>query len=208
MPCRGPWRPVPQVLQLLADNLASTPSTLGDAKKESVEELQDRHERVLAATCAALASLLDLAEGGDGSGSGGSGGGGDQGADAPRLAAEQELLDGIGAQLQQPAFCKAVLQSKAAPVRRQAYLLVAATATRRPTLLAPAVPTAAPAVLGALGDKEPSTHEALWAMLLAYARAFPDSWRHINMQASQAGGDRLSSPPVVACVRLALICWS
>ena len=46
---------------MLADNLASMPQTLGDPKKESPEELQDRHERVLAATCAALAALLDLA---------------------------------------------------------------------------------------------------------------------------------------------------
>ncbi len=176
-----------QVLQLLADNLASTPQSLGDAKKESTEELQDRHERVLAATCTALASLIDLAEGGDGSGSGGASGTASQAEAAPRSAAEQELLDGVGQQLQQPAFYKAVLQSKAAAVRRQAYLLVSAAAARRPALLAPAVRAAAPAVLGALGDKEPGTHETLWAMLLAYARAFPASWHNINMQASSAG---------------------
>ncbi|KAL4457478.1 hypothetical protein ABPG75_012343 [Micractinium tetrahymenae] len=178
-----------EVLQLLADNLASTPQSLGDSKKESIEELQDRHERVLAATCAALAALLDLAESGDGSSSSSGGGGGGSGAGSwsgsqgePRSPAEQELLDGIGAQLQQSAFYKAVLQSKAAPVRRQAYLLVAAAAAWRPELLAPAMPAAAPAMLGALSDKEPGTHEALWAMLLSYARAFPDSWGHVNMQ--------------------------
>ena len=72
-------------------------------------------------------------------------------------------------------------------VRREAYRLVGAAAARRPELLAPAVPAAAPAVLGALSDKEPGTHDVLWGMLLAYARAFPEAWDHINMQ---AGGGR------------------
>jgi hypothetical protein len=164
------------VLQLLSDNLASSPQSLGDAKKESIEELQDRHERVLAATCAGLAALLDLAVAAEAPG------GGSSSEEAAPGGAEQELLDGIDAQLQQTVFYKSVLQSKAAAVRRAAYRLVAAAAERRPQLLAGSVAHAAPAVLGALSDKEPANHEVLWGMLLAYARALPDSWRHVNMQ--------------------------
>jgi hypothetical protein len=164
-----------QVLQLLGDNLASTPQALGDPKKESVEELQDRHERVLAASCAALAALLELAAGGgaaEGTPAGGA-----------AAAAEQEVLEGVRAQLERPAFYKSVLQSKAASVRRGAYALVAAAAAAAPVAtLAGAEATAAPAVLGALSDKEPANHEAAWAALLGYARALPGSWRHVSMQ--------------------------
>lgn len=171
--------PLPQILQLLSDNLAATPQALGDPKKESAEELADRHERVLSASCAALAALLDVALAGtDGSGGGGSSA--TASAWQPS-AAEEELLDGVRAQLAAPAFYKAVLHSKAGLVRRAGYGLVAAAAERRPALLAGSEATGAPAVLGALGDKEPGNHEAMWGMVLAYARALPDSWRHINL---------------------------
>lgn len=53
-------RPVLQALQLLRDNLLAAPEGLGDARKESPEELAERHERVLAASLLALSSLLDL----------------------------------------------------------------------------------------------------------------------------------------------------
>lgn len=178
-PAAGTGGPFPclQVLQLLGDNLASTPQSLGDAKKESVEELQDRQERVLAASCSALAALLDLAAPPASAA---------EQAAAP-AAAEQELLDGIRAELDLPAFYKTALQSKAAPVRRAAYGLVAAAAERAPArLLAGGAAHTAPAVLGALADKEAGNHEAMWGMLLAYARALPDSWRHISMQARPA----------------------
>ena len=52
--------PALQVLQLLYDNLLAAPEGLGDARKESPEELAERHERVLAASLLALSSLLDL----------------------------------------------------------------------------------------------------------------------------------------------------
>lgn len=165
---------LPQVLQLLGDNLASTPQGLGDPKKESAEELQDRHERVLAASCAALAALLELA----------AGGGGAEGAPAggPAVAAEQEVLQGVRAQLERSGFYKSVLQSKAPAVRRGAYALVAAAAAAAPGLvLAGGEAAAAPAILGVLGDKEPANHEAAWAALLGYVRALPHAWRHVSV---------------------------
>lgn len=171
--------PSMQVLQLLGDNLAASPQSLGDAKKESPEELADRHERVLSASCAALAALLEVAlsrEAPAGAPSSGAA------ASVEALpAAEQELLDGVRAQLEAPAFYKAVLHSKSGLVRRAAYSLVGAAAERCPALLAGSVAVGAPAVLGALGDKEPGNHEAMWGMLLAYARSAPDSWHHISL---------------------------
>ncbi len=49
-----------QVLIFLQENLKATPETLGDPRKESPEELAERHERVVAASLLALSSLLDL----------------------------------------------------------------------------------------------------------------------------------------------------
>lgn len=48
------------MLQLLRDNLTANAEALGDARKESPEELAERHERVLAGSLLALSSLLDL----------------------------------------------------------------------------------------------------------------------------------------------------
>lgn len=52
--------PVLQVLIFLQENLKANPETLGDPRKESPEELAERHERVVAASLLALSSLLDL----------------------------------------------------------------------------------------------------------------------------------------------------
>jgi hypothetical protein len=178
---------VPQVLQLLGDNLVSTPQSLGDAKKESMEELQDRHERVLAASCAALAALVEMvapaSSGGQQPQQQGSSSSSSRQQNDPtqQSPAEQDVLAAIQAQLQAPAFYKSVLQSKAAPVRRAAYGLVAAAAERAARQLLAAASSAA-AVLSALADKEAGNHEAMWGMLLAYARALPDCWDHVNMQ--------------------------
>lgn len=49
-----------QVLQLLHDDLIAIPEALGDARKETPEELAERHERVLAGSLLAFSSLLDL----------------------------------------------------------------------------------------------------------------------------------------------------
>eukprot|EP00887_Chlorella_sp_A99_P002776 scaffold6.g2776.t1 len=169
-----------EVLQVLFDNLASTPQTLGDAKKEPPEELAERHERVLAASCAALAALLALA----GAAAGGVGVGVGEGGGAS-AAAEQarELLEGVSRQLEQPAFYKAVLQSKAAAVRRAAYGLVAtACGLAPPALPAGAAAAAAPAVLGAVGECEGANHAAMWDMVLAFAGAHPSAWAAVDLR--------------------------
>ena len=175
------------MLQLLSDNLASTPQSLGDAKKEPVEELADRHERVLAASCSALAALVALAsasgggavEEADSSGADGTAGG-EGGARAEQA---KEVLQGVVRQLEQPSFYKAVLNSKAAAVRRAAYRLVAAvSALRPPALPGGTVQVAAPAVLGAIGEREAGNHGAMWEMQLGFAVAYPAAWKAVNMQ--------------------------
>lgn len=48
------------MLLFLQDILKATPESLGDARKETAEELAERHEQVVAASLLALSSLLDL----------------------------------------------------------------------------------------------------------------------------------------------------
>jgi hypothetical protein len=49
-----------------------------------------------------------------------------------------------------------------------------------PGALEGALGEAAPAVLGALGDREPGGHAALWEMLLTFGRAFPGAWGTVD----------------------------
>ena len=52
-----------QILTMLDDNLAAAPDTLGDSRKETPEELAERHTRVQAGSLLALSSLVDLTAG-------------------------------------------------------------------------------------------------------------------------------------------------
>ena len=52
-----------QVLEYLEEQLNSRPETLTDMQRESQEEAQERHERVLAASLAVAAAFLDLSAG-------------------------------------------------------------------------------------------------------------------------------------------------
>ena len=54
-----------QILTMLDDNLAAAPDTLGDSRKETPEELAERHTRVQAGSLLALSSLIDLTAGGE-----------------------------------------------------------------------------------------------------------------------------------------------
>lgn len=49
-----------EVADSLRDQLTSSAQQLGDARKESPEELEERHERVVAASLSALSALLDV----------------------------------------------------------------------------------------------------------------------------------------------------
>ena len=54
-----------QILTMLDDNLAAAPDTLGDSRKETPEELAERHTRVQAGSLLALSSLVDLTAAGE-----------------------------------------------------------------------------------------------------------------------------------------------
>eukprot|EP00891_Asterochloris_glomerata_P008818 jgi/Astpho2/8818/Aster-x0370 len=83
-----------QILTMLDDNLAAAPDTLGDSRKETPEELAERHTRVQAASLLALSSLIDLTAGDNA----------EDGSSIDKLLSKQ-------------GFWKKVLASKAAPVR-------------------------------------------------------------------------------------------
>ena len=51
---------VPQVLDYFDENFKATADSLGDPQRETPEELQSRHERVLASTLLAAAAVTDV----------------------------------------------------------------------------------------------------------------------------------------------------
>lgn len=142
-PCRG------QVVSLLEDNLKATPEQLGDAARESADELTQRHERVTAATLLALAALADAAAPTDAtaaadalshpdmSASGATDG---QGGIGPTTGAagssdqqaqpDAQLLQRVAAIVNGSGFWKRLYGSKSPMVRQAAYTFTARLAAR------------------------------------------------------------------------------
>lgn len=140
-------------------------------RKDGPEELEERHERVQAAVLAAMAALVEqlAAAGAPGTGTG-SAGEASGGAEGGAQQHQGELVEALRGVLCKPGFWKATAASKSALMRRAAYGLAGRTAQRAPGLLAGCVSEAAPLVLGALGDKEPGNHGAMWEAVLSYGK--------------------------------------
>lgn len=159
-----------EVLLFLQDNLKATPEALGDAKKETPEELAERHERVTAASLLALSSLLDLLVS-------------QQQHDNPtERSAQSEVVVQLESLLGGHGFLKRMLGSKNAPVRTAAYTLMAHTCYRAPQLLEKHVQTAAPLILGAFQEQQSSAHSSMWEMVLAFVKAYPSAWHAVDMR--------------------------
>lgn len=141
--------------------LNSTPQTLGDARKDTPEELEERHERINTAALAAAAALLATLQQQQQ----------EAAADtpAPAVAAPaatptaaatsaapatltpmQDTLGKLQEALQAPGFWKKHLGSKSPLVRRAGYGLVTSLSGVAPQLLTSCQAAAAPVVLGAL----------------------------------------------------------
>jgi hypothetical protein len=143
------------VLQHITSCLAATPQSLGDPKKDTPEELEERFERITAASLAAAAALLSTLqqqvqqqqqqqqEEDEGQ---------QQQPDsaAAAAAAVEEVSCKLEEVLQAPGFFKKQIGSKSVVVRRAAYGLVRSLAAGAPQLLRGCQAAAAPAVVGAL----------------------------------------------------------
>lgn len=165
-----------QVLKLLSDNATSTPQSLGDARKESVEELQSRHECVLAATCAVLGDVVNnshtaleeissapLDSGPDTTPSSSS--------SLKQIEAHTEILEGSKALLKNASVLKSILQSKSPLVRRSAYKLIASICHTAPEMISSDEETLAlftPLVFGCFSEKESGNHSPMWDMILSF----------------------------------------
>ncbi|KAL4534477.1 hypothetical protein Ndes2526A_g05373 [Nannochloris sp. 'desiccata'] len=166
-----------EVLKLLSDIAPSTPQSLGDARKESFEELQSRHECVLAATCAVLGNVVknskraieeinspQLNSSNDATtGSFSS---------LKQIEAHTEILEGAKVLLKNASFLKSMLQSKSLLVRRSAYNLIASICHTAPEMISSDEETLAsftPLVFGCLGEKESGNHSSMWDMVLSFA---------------------------------------
>jgi hypothetical protein len=149
---------------------------LGDGKLESMDELQERQQRVLTAVCRSMAFLVSLAAGGP---------------TCDRTPAEQDLLDRLrqvfegkwqrplqaegGTSSKQPKSLTAVLKAGSPGMRCSAYDLVTSISTKCPDLLQGMV-LHSKAIILSINDPDPSCHAAAIGMLQAYLKAFPAVW--------------------------------
>lgn len=152
-----------EIVALLTKLMASTPQSIGDARRETSEEMMERHQRMLAACCTAVASIAS--------------------------SSNNNNNNSIKRVVEEGSFIKNCLQSKSPVVRQHAYSLIATIATSCPLLLAAAADDddtllhkLAPIVFGSIGDTEPSTYSKLWEMVLSFSKAFPHSWDHVKPQ--------------------------
>lgn len=158
-----------EVLAHITNCLVSTPASLGDATKDTPEELEERHERVLTASLSAAAALLTTMQATAGEAAAGSRGAEPAAAAAGAAAALQEVQEKVSGMLAAPGFFKQKLGSKSAVVRRAAYSFIQAVSSAAPQLLQPSLATAAPAAMGALqvragvaGRQERGVHALDW----------------------------------------------
>ncbi|MEW5314556.1 MAG: hypothetical protein WDW38_006042 [Sanguina aurantia] len=183
-----------EVLAFLVEHLASTPLLLGDPRKDTPEEMEERHERVLSACCLALGSLMELLLPPAPPVRSASALNLDPAAapPAPTAAAAaapdgvEEVTAAVQAVIGRGGFFKAVVGSKSTMVRRSAYHLLRCASSHAPQLLggagaAPA-PEAAAAVLATLQERDPGAHPEMWELLLTFVQAVPDCWQHANLR--------------------------
>jgi hypothetical protein len=90
--------------------------------------------------------------------------------DAQVASQQQELLQQLAAIVGAPAFYKRSLGAKSAAVRQAAYVVVSRACQHAPATLDDSLAEASAAVLGALGDKEPGNHGAMWEMVLGLSK--------------------------------------
>lgn len=158
------------MIKLLSENASSSPQSLGDPKKESPEELQARHARVLAATCAAIAAIVKSAKLQDN-------------VSGKAIEARKALLAGAQSLLESNVFLRSTIQSKESSVRRNAYALISSVCGTAPELLSSesTLSHLAPYAFGALGDKESGNHPSMWDMVLSLASTHTQAWSSVNL---------------------------
>lgn len=144
------------MLAHIASNLTATPASLGDPQRDTKEELEERHERILTASLAAAAAMLTTltqaaaAAAQDQPGTSSSSGADAAPAGATAAAALQDVQEKVSEIMAVPGFYKQKLGSKSPVVARAAYGFVQAVCSSAPQLMKPCLATAAPAVLAAL----------------------------------------------------------
>ena len=51
-----------------------------------------------------------------------------------------------------------------------------------PSVLETRTSELAPFLLGAIGDKDPETHAAMWGLVLTFAKRFPAAWHAVDIR--------------------------
>lgn len=150
------------IVRLAGDVLASSPQALGDAKRESPEELQDRHERALCSALSATGALAELVHSVSGQ---------------PSAPPHKDLRDALSALYNGEGFWRRGLGAKAAIPRRAAAQLLGSLCTLGPAfsqelIEAPARKEALLQVLALLGDRDITLHSVASESVMRVLKAW------------------------------------
>lgn len=147
---------------------------VGDPKRDSPEELEDRHERAVSSSLLALAALLDLLTSAQSS---------------PDFKSSLPAIDATLIEMERFVMdhalghiLKTLIKSKSRLIRSSAYSFLGALAAKRPSVFDLSLDDASLSILGSFQESDPLNHGAMWNMILSFANTFPDCWTRCNFK--------------------------
>ncbi|XP_074269259.1 E3 ubiquitin-protein ligase listerin [Silene latifolia] len=168
-----------EVFEYLGDNLKLTPQSMADLAVAS-DELTEMHQRVISSSLLALATLIDVLLGLKSAKVSS-----DESNNLPKnaLKAQDVAISSAKSLMSAHRNFQDFLKSHDSVVRTATYTVLRSFVKNIPEVIGEEdVKALSPAILGALQEKDPSCHTALWETILFFCKRFPQSWSSINFQ--------------------------
>lgn len=143
--------------------MQASPEVLGDPKRETSEEMEERYHRMLSQVLKGMDSLIKTADG------------------ATKDGHSSTFLQGVKSVIATPDFQASCLESSDSNVRRDSYDLIIAysLSKHRAKDLDDLMHRS---VFRCLKDTEPGNVASLFAMMIAYGRSFQSSWASVDFE--------------------------
>jgi hypothetical protein len=152
-----------QVFKEITVIMQASPEVLGDPKKETSEEMEERYHRMLSQVLKGMHFLVKTADG------------------ATKDGHSSTFLQGVKSVIALQDFQASCLESSDSNVRRDAYDLITSYSMSdfRSNYLDDLMHRS---VFRCLRDAEPANVVSLFAMIIAYGRSFQSSWACIDFE--------------------------
>eukprot|EP00890_Picochlorum_soloecismus_P004452 jgi/Picsp_1/5007/NSC_02370-R1_protein len=151
------------VLKEITVIMQARPEVLGDPKKETSEEMEERYYRMLSQVLKGMHCLVETADG------------------ATKDGHSSTFLQGVKSVICTQAFRTSCLESINSNVRRDSYDLITAYSLSK-SRAKDLEDVMHMSVFRCLKDAEPANVVSLFAMMIAYSRSFQSSWDCIEFE--------------------------